>query len=312
MVDGDGNPLAWQKQKFQAGFNYQQFIDADTKALLDQAGRIRHPRLERHSVDLTATNAPAGLSVYKRTTSFAEAEQPPLGLAQYLYERLSVLGYSGEYVRIQSECDGAVRMGDLLNVTGGVPEWANMDAIVQRVEEDIDNGQTAIQFGVAPGLSLGRIVELLRNARTRVRWSDPVEQSAGDFADANSIEFGRVTADSNSVPGLKTATYYAVKDDTRKILMDAGADHQLRIEKSDSAGQYIQGQLDATNAILNLLGAGGSILLRTTDCMVQGQGQSQPTPRTVRIQAVRSCDPSDPPGSSWVRLVPCSDRIRIA
>jgi hypothetical protein len=306
MLDSTGGALAYQKQVFSAAFNftlYEQNADAIAGS---QFGTITKARNLRLPVKLTATNAPAGVSNYSTKTAFAEGEQPPIGLAQYLYERLSVLGYSGRHRRIQSECDRSVQLGDLLNVSGGAPEWATMEAIVQSIDENIDDGETTIQFGVAPGLSLGRILELLRNARTRRRWTALEQQTAGTIAGANSIEFGRTTADSNSIPGLNTATFYAVKDLTKKITLDAGTDHQLRLEKSDAPGQFIQAQLtDPGKALLKLLGTGGEVTIDTADCLYLGVA------RTLRVKAVKSCDPTDPPGSNWVRLVLCTDRIRL-
>jgi hypothetical protein len=306
MTLGNGNEISWQKQVFSAKFSFDLFIDSDSAAQIAQAGRIENARDARLSAKLTATDAPAGVTTYSTRTEFAEAEQPPVGLAQYLYDRLSVLGYVGTYRKVQSECDGAVRLGDTINVTGGAAEWASMNALVQGIDEDIDTGTTTIRFGIAPGLSLGRILELLRNGRTRRRWTATEQQLSGELIQANAIEFGRATADSNSIPGLQARAYFATKEATRKILMDAGSDHQLRLEKSDNAAQYIQAQLNLTDSSVNLLGAGGTVNIRTADAFYLSIA------RSLSIKAVKSCDPSDPVGSNWVRLVLCSDRIRIS
>jgi hypothetical protein len=308
MIDSTGGELAWQKQVFGAKFNFNLFDSRDEAIAGQQFGLIYKARNLFLTAKLTATNAPAGVSEYKMQTAFTEGEQPPVGLAQYLYDRLSLLGYSGRYRRVQSECDGAIRLGHLLNVTGGDPAWAGMQAAVQSTEEDIDTGSTTIQFGIAPGLSLGRILELLRNGRTRRRWTAIEQQQNGEIGSAGAVEFGRVTADSNSTPGNRVNSYFAVREDTKKVSLDAQIDHQIFLERSDVPAQYIQAQLlSATpESVIKSHGAGGTVFISTADCNYLG------IPRTVSIRAVKSCDPSDPPGSNWARLVLCSDRIRLS
>jgi hypothetical protein len=120
------------------------------------------------------------------------------------------------------------------------------------------------------------------------------------------VELGKATANTNSIPGEGQSKYFAVKDGVKKIGIDTSAGHQFLMERSDNAGQYIQAQLDSGETRIAFLGAGGQVNIRTADCLYLG------VPRSVSIKAVKSCDPSDPPNSNWVRLVLCSDRIRIS
>jgi hypothetical protein len=56
-------------------------------------------------------------------------------------------------------------LGNVLNVTGGRAEWAGMNASIQTVEEDIDNGVTRVTFGPPAHLNIPSVIEMLRTGR---------------------------------------------------------------------------------------------------------------------------------------------------
>lgn len=180
MKDDAGDQIVWQKQKHTIKVNYTLYADA-TSGSPDAAKKAEVVKKKVLSVYLTATNAPDGYNTFSHDTAVEEAEQPLTGLAEYLYNQLSGLSYEGERRQIQTECDGLVGMGHRLNLTGGLAAWATMNALIQTVTEDIDNGMTTIGFGVANEHSLGLLITLDRAHRRRRRWTAATQQATGEL-----------------------------------------------------------------------------------------------------------------------------------
>jgi hypothetical protein len=114
---------------------------------------------------VTGTNAET--QTYSRLTSETDAEPIPAGLAQALYDSLSMLPYDGTLELTEQECSGTSAPGLLLNLTGGRSEWATMAAQIQRVQENIDLGQTLITVGPAKHLGQTELTAWLRANRNR-------------------------------------------------------------------------------------------------------------------------------------------------
>jgi hypothetical protein len=98
---------------------------------------------------------------------------PPLtaGLAAAYRAGLSTLHYSGQITIVEDACAMDVRPGEVVNITGGLTAWATMNALVQEVTEDIDNGRTTVTLGVPGHLRFEDFVEMMR----------PVRRAEGDF-----------------------------------------------------------------------------------------------------------------------------------
>jgi hypothetical protein len=92
-------------------------------------------------------------------------------------------------------------MGQVLNVTAGRTEWATMRALVQTVDDDVDNGRSVIQVGPATHLGAGDLVELLRANRGRRLVIDNSARFSGIDANAQDGALGNVTANNYTLPG---------------------------------------------------------------------------------------------------------------
>ena len=228
--------LQWEQEEVAAKFNFT-FYDSRLEAQAgDQFGLIRKAVALRIPVKLVATNAPSGTSSYRHTMDFEEGDPQPVGLAEYLYNSLSPLGYEGSIQMTESEANFAVRMGNVLNLLGTRTEWASMRALVQSLAVDIDNGISTVRFGVAPGLSISRIIELLRASRTRRRWTSTSVQEDGEIAGSSqSVELGKATANTNTIPGNETPKFFAAKDSTHKITLDSTNNHVTIEDTSGTA-----------------------------------------------------------------------------
>lgn len=300
MRDASDNELDWEQEELSAQFSFQLDLDPTSGVKLSDKQKVRIP------VHLVSTNAPSGVSSYTVTETEEEGEAQPIGLAQYLLDALSGLEYEGIVHTTEQECTGFIGPGHTLNIANTAQaDHASMRARVQSVDEDIDRGQTRVSFGPTPALSLNAILELLRASRHRRRWTRTSVQSDGALSGSANTKLGEATANSNTIPGDAQHTFFACHDSGKRVELD-GTIPGLNVTKA-GATQSIQAQLsEPGESFLKLLGAGGQVNVRTVDCLFQGAA------RTLTIKAVKSCDPSDPVGSNWVRLVLCSDRIRVS
>ncbi len=123
-----------------------------------------HAIIQGTSLSSPSETSPA---TFSQIVTLVAAESAPSGLAQSLYTGLSVLQYEGSLRLTEQECSSAVTPGMLLNLTGGLSDWTTMNAQIQRVEEDVDQGTTILTVGPAQHLGPQDLVELLRPNRTR-------------------------------------------------------------------------------------------------------------------------------------------------
>jgi hypothetical protein len=147
---------------------------------------------------VVGTNAET--QTYSRLTSETEAEPVPEGLAQALYDAVSVLQYDGVIELTEPECSGTGAPGVLLNLTGGRAEWASMAAQIQRVEEKLDTGLTKITVGPAHHLGRGELTTWLRaNRNRRISYRLGERTSGSGGGNAAKVHGGEHTAHSDSV-----------------------------------------------------------------------------------------------------------------
>jgi hypothetical protein len=156
-----------------------------------------------------ATNLATG--TYKRVENLTTGESVPSGMAAYIYAGMSQLQYEGSFVLLEEEITGSIGMGNVVNITNGLAEWASMRGSVQVISEDVDSGLTSIAFGFPEQLGPADLMEILRGNRSRVvstLWAarvsgDPFE--AGSTVDEENID---VLAEAGVGGGEKKNTVY--------------------------------------------------------------------------------------------------------
>lgn len=147
-------------------------LDDEQKAVFDhEEGEKTVIDKDGNTVDLTgkkyalkwvktvATNARS--KNYNRTTSGAQIEDIPIGLAAYYYNSLQTLQWEGSILQVSQEIENDNPIGKLLNLTQGRTEWQTMDAQIQQVQFDIANGSKTLVFGPAQHLSLQDLIQQL-------------------------------------------------------------------------------------------------------------------------------------------------------
>jgi hypothetical protein len=166
---------------------------------------------------ITATNAQT--QIYQELTSFQESEPVPVGLAQNLYEGLSVLHYEGTIEITESECTGLVGLQNVLNLSGGRAEWTAMVGQVFSITEDIDTGKTSVRIGPNAMMSLEQWTEMLRAARG-ILFSWKLDQrTTGKVGSPTQVQGAQHSADNTSptIPATSTSAQLPWSVTLRKV-----------------------------------------------------------------------------------------------
>jgi len=110
---------------------------------------------------VVATNAET--KIYKGISSYVAGDQAPEGIAQAYYETLAAGCYFEGSATLIEQDVGATRWhGSVLNLSGGVSEWATMKAPIHAVTWDIQSQKVTISFGPNPDYAIQDFLEYLR------------------------------------------------------------------------------------------------------------------------------------------------------
>lgn len=159
-----------------------------------------------------STNAASGTYTNQEITAYAEPV--PFGLAQAIYEAISILQFEGDVTLQEEDVSGLLSIGNVFNLTGGaLPEWSTMAAMPQSVTEDIDSGQTTVRFGPPRNLSAGELVDLLRVNRMRLIRSVFSMRPAGTAGGTSGqVDLGNNTPEKNSVSGTAPPNPHVISE----------------------------------------------------------------------------------------------------
>jgi hypothetical protein len=130
------------------------------------------------TVTATVIGTNAVTQTYSQLSSYDEPEPVPSGLAEQIYDCLATLQYQGQFTTVTEEV-GYWQLGTVLNIAGGRAEWAGMNALLQEIVDDLDNGRTSLRFGPAVHLTPQDLMEMLRANRTRTTSRHIKERHSG-------------------------------------------------------------------------------------------------------------------------------------
>lgn len=208
----------WERETISAKITYELYDKAASDPSKITLGKLVE---QTHSVQLIATDAVT--DDYQNVTTSDTGDPLPVGMAQFLYEALSVLHYDGTFRLVEEEVTGQVGMGNVVNLSGGRAAWTTMNALVQSITEDVDSGSTQVVIGPPKHLGHDDLMELLRVGR-RFRWTQAATQENGELGDSGLIKLGKPTANRNTVHGEGRIELQRVQDSavaTNVIKQDA-------------------------------------------------------------------------------------------
>jgi len=220
---------------------------------------------------VTATDGTSGTYRTKQT----EEEGDPIwvGLAQFLYQLSASLQYEGTVRLKESELrlpeNGVPRLGTRLNITGWRPEWQQMMAVIQAVDEDAQSGETILTLQPVSTLTASDLVAFLQ-VRKKRRWTNPLTQNDGEQRD-NRVSLPQGHPRENAIPSetVPTITVVATESgatitqdgETGFFKIDAGNGKVATLAKSDANWdrelkvQVVCARLNGVNKLMQVLGS---------------------------------------------------------
>src|SRR6202453_4129924 len=186
MTTSGGSPALAKQVTVKAWFTYQDQAVGHATVALDTAA------YHEKTIRLTLGNLPTG--TYQIATP---GEVIPYGLAGFIYNIESIPQYQGNYTIVEQDITDQCPMGNNLNLTGSLAEWATMNACVQEIEYDLDTGRTTLTFGPAAHLGAQDFVERLRVNRGP-RWFYLNGGNATNAPNNNSNPSNIIQKDGNS------------------------------------------------------------------------------------------------------------------
>ena len=289
-MSGTGGAALAKKCTVKAYFKYDQQTAVSTNTVVPaRAG------WHEKTATVTLTNLAAG--TYGITTT---GEVVPYGLAGYIYAIEQIPQYEGTIAIQEIEVTDQCPIGTNFNITGGLAEWAAMNAVVQYVSYDLLSGQTMVTFGPAAHLGAKDLVERLRVNRGP-RWYYSIGGNMVNIG-TSGYQLGNFTPDQGPSPNNAVASIQTFPADVADWLANNSAySSGVPGITNDAVGAGDYGSVTAPNApLMHLaLGSEGAITswahINATGTLVL---QVDGTPsQTVQVQL------SDvPSGFDWTSL----------
>lgn len=116
-------------------------------------------------VDAVLTNLPSNTYASTSVSQYNAGEEPPYGLAGYIFNIEKILQFQGNYSFVEQDVTAAVGPGVNLNLSGGLAEWLTMNAYLTEIEYNFDAGKTTLTFGPAAHLGAQGLVDAIRRDR---------------------------------------------------------------------------------------------------------------------------------------------------
>lgn len=212
--------------------------------------------------DVNIVTTDAETQTFSMLASFEAGEDVPAGLAESLYDALSVLEWEGRIVTVEQEITGDITLGTKVNVTGGRTEWETMGAVVQSTDDDVDSGTSTIVFGPPQQLGPRDLVELLRVNRFRLRITPQSVRTTGTTS-SGAIALGNSTPQENATRGLAERKFSSVKNGNYRVDIDTQSGPGIALtEDGTTVAIELTGYGDCRGRII---GPNGAIYLDTAD-----------------------------------------------
>jgi hypothetical protein len=197
---GDGSPGQTVEGTIRAYFTYS---ESATPPSGDTAVSVATVPFHERTIKVRLTNLASGS--YTSTAQTVAGEPVPYGLAGYIYGIETIPQYQGTLTVQEDMVTDVCPLGNALNLSGGLAEWAAMNACVQQIIYD-DRGRTTLIFGPAQHLGNADLVERLRVNRGP-RWYNLI---GGDLlntgAASSTTELGQNLPKHSPSPGNKVAS----------------------------------------------------------------------------------------------------------
>jgi hypothetical protein len=190
------------------------------------------------AVKINTTDAQS--KTYRSLMSYSGEETVPENLAENIYQSVSPLQYEGKIRLVNGEISGTF-LGKVINIADGREEWETMNAVVQTVEEYLDEGETMILLGPPKHLGPDDLSELTKSNRYRFSSRNFHSRSTAEAGGNSYVEqgkYGRVENTSYGPGKMSKLSFSNPTNTDRKISIDIGeldVDATVCLRKEDVA-----------------------------------------------------------------------------
>jgi hypothetical protein len=197
----------------------------------------------------------ADTETYSELTSWSAREPIPVGMAQSIYEALAQMHYQGTLLISELECSDLLPLGSIFNTIDGNPAWHSMNALVLSVEEDIDKGQTTVNFGPPLILDAEELEELFRSNLGRLPSYKLDQRTTGMLTAGSNVIGAKHAPESSTAHPAPTLT--AVPGPNKPFqLIDASDNSGLKVKVN--VNSYLQKSF-SLNDLLAITGLNAAI-----------------------------------------------------
>ena len=194
----------------------------------------------------TLVTLPGG--TYQKQVMTSAGEIIPYGLAGYIYQIAKIPQYEGTITLQENEITDACPPGNNLNLTGGLAEWATMNAMVQQITYDLLTARTTITIGPAAHLGCKDMIERIRINRGP-RWYLLNGANINNIPNTNQVELGSDVAKQDPSHGPRAETLRIFPhnlNDWGTHITDAGYKNGIPGITIDTTGTQSYGTATAT------------------------------------------------------------------
>ena len=197
-----GTPVQCQQCTITAAFQATENNDSFPVSGSPTPVPVAHVQNHQKHARVTLVTIPGGTYSQQSVTL---GEIVPYGLAGYIYNIARIPQYEGAFAIQETEITDQVPLGNNLNLTGSLAEWAAMAACVQQISYDLTAGRTTLVFGPASHLGAKDFVERLRVNRGP-RWFNLNGNNLTNSPGAsNTGQLGNNVAQRGPSPGPRAA-----------------------------------------------------------------------------------------------------------
>jgi hypothetical protein len=213
MLRSDGQPVVSKKVHLTVAMTYAEY-DATSAAGTpdtDTSGNLlSRSNTRQHHLDCEVTNGVT--QAYTTIASSTPGEAyviGPGGIAQYLYDHLTVLQHEGSHTKVEVAFGTGVTLRNSINFSGGANAWSTMAAQPQSIRRHYGRKTTEVRIGVAKHLNSGQLSALLNMWRFRRTWYNPALRTQNTVQTGN-VDQAVATANANTPGGLENLQQQAL------------------------------------------------------------------------------------------------------
>jgi hypothetical protein len=235
------------------------------------------------------TNSPGGN--YAAVANEIQAEAAPVGLAQFLYNAMSVLQFEGTHVNLDADpvtkigrIQSLITPANVLNFSGGDSNWTNINATIYETEIDFYRSATTVKLGPHKHVSANEIVDLLNMWSTRFVLDNWAVRNNGLSGAGNQVQIGTDAQKENTSHGITEKALQTIIGSVNA----QGNLPQIQHDATQNGGQILiqaiknaDGTVDATQpsmslAMASLTGINKALALRPVTIVQTDPVSGQP------------------------------------